>query len=81
LTWYNFPETFVEREISCCAPRFPLILATAKFQSLYLKESESGIGVGNFGKVGVGPQPWWYFQIIAGRSQASEWNLRDTYLL
>ena len=42
-------ETFVETEISCCAPRFPLIL-TVKFHSLYVKES----GVGNFGKVGVG---------------------------
>jgi len=26
-------------QISCCAPRFPLIL-TAKFHSLYVKESE-----------------------------------------
>jgi len=32
-------ETFVETEISCCAPRFPLIL-TAKLHSLYVKESE-----------------------------------------
>jgi len=54
-------EAFVETEISCCAPRFPLIL-TANFHSLYVKESESavgnfgkvGVGVGNFGKVGVG---------------------------
>ena len=52
-------ETFVETDISCCAPRFPLIL-TVKFHSLYVKESESEIlespesGVGNFGKVGVG---------------------------
>jgi len=50
-------ETFVETEISCCAPRFPLIV-TAKFHSLYVKQSEreSEIlerpesGVGNFGK-------------------------------
>jgi len=39
-------ETFVETEISCyvsCyAPRFPLIL-TAKFHSIYVKESESEI--------------------------------------
>ena len=61
-------ETFVETEISCCAPRFPLIL-TFKFNSLCVKgleseilgRSESGAGVGNFGnseseigKVGVG---------------------------
>jgi len=50
-------ETFVETEISCCAPRFQLIL-TAKFHSLYVKESEilqrSESGVGNFEKVGVG---------------------------
>jgi len=32
-------ETFVEREISCCIPRFPLVL-TGKFHSLYV-ESES----------------------------------------
>ena len=32
-------ETFVETDISCCAPRFPLIL-TATFHSLYVKESE-----------------------------------------
>jgi len=40
LQWYNFFEIFVETEISCCAPRFPLIL-TAKFHSLYIKELES----------------------------------------
>jgi len=56
-------ETFVETGISCCVPRFLLIL-TAKFHSLYVKESESEIlerselGVGNFAKsesgIGVG---------------------------
>ena len=35
-------EAFVETDISCCAPRFPLFL-TAKFHSLYVKESESDI--------------------------------------
>jgi len=30
------------KQISCCAPRFPLIL-TAKLPSLYVKELESGI--------------------------------------
>ena len=44
--WYNFFWNFVETEVSCCAPRFPLIL-TAKFHSLYVKESEPGVGVGN----------------------------------
>ena len=53
------------KQISCCAPRFPLIL-TAKFHSLYAMESESGVGpesgilerselgvaAGNFGKFG-----------------------------
>jgi len=34
-------ETFVETEISCCAPRFPLIL-TAKFH-FNVKESKSEI--------------------------------------
>ena len=33
------------KQISCCAPQFPLI-GTAKFHSVYVKES----GVGNFGK-------------------------------
>jgi len=42
LKWYNFFETFVEAEISCCVPRFPLIL-TAKVNSLCVKESESEI--------------------------------------
>jgi len=42
LKWYNFFETFVEAEISCCVPRFPLLL-TAKFHSLCVKESESEI--------------------------------------
>jgi len=37
----QFFETFVETEISCCAPRFALTL-TAKFHSLY------GVGVGKF---------------------------------
>jgi len=41
LTWYNFFKTFVESE-SCFAPQFPLIL-TAKFHSLYVKESEPEI--------------------------------------
>ena len=41
----------METEISSCVPRFPLIL-TAKFHSLYVEESE--VGVGNFGKVGIG---------------------------
>jgi len=31
-------------------------LLTAKLHSLYVKEP----GVGNFEKVAVGPQPWWY---------------------
>ena len=44
-------ETFVETEISCSVPRFPLI-STVKFHSLYVKESESGVE--NFGKVRVG---------------------------
>jgi len=35
-------ETFVEIEISCCAPQFPLIL-TVKFHSLYVKELQSEI--------------------------------------
>jgi len=39
-------ETFVQAEVSCCAPRFPLIL-TAKFHSLYVKSR-----VDNSGKVG-----------------------------
>ena len=58
-----------ETEISCCVPRFPLIL-TAKFHSLSFKESESEIWerseseVGNFGKsvsdvLSPTPQPWW----------------------
>jgi len=42
LKWYISFENFVEAEISCCAPRFPLIL-TAKLHFLYLKESESEI--------------------------------------
>jgi len=33
------------KQVSCCAPRFPLIL-TVKFHSLYVKES--GVGVGYF---------------------------------
>jgi len=35
-------ETFVESEVSYCAPRFPLIL-TFKLHSLYVKKSESEI--------------------------------------
>ena len=38
----QFLLQFVETKISCCAPRFPLIL-TAKFHSLCVKESESKI--------------------------------------
>ena len=32
-------KLFVETEISCCAPRFPLIF-TVKLHSLYVKQSE-----------------------------------------
>jgi len=39
---YNCFGTFVETEISCCAPRFPLI-STVKFRFLDVKESESEI--------------------------------------
>jgi len=42
-------ETFVETEISCCVPWFPVIL-TATFHFHYVKESDSGVGVGNFGR-------------------------------
>ena len=44
-SWWNGAisfETFAETEISCCVPRFPLILI-ANFHSLYVKESESDI--------------------------------------
>ena len=53
----QFLLKLAETVISCCAPRFPLIL-TAEFHSLFVEESESEIlesrrlGVGNFGKVG-----------------------------
>jgi len=52
-------ETFVETEISCCAPRFhwfyqlnfiPFMLRSRESEILERPES----GVGNFGKVGVG---------------------------
>jgi len=45
----KFLSKLLLKQISCRAPRFPLIL-TAKLPSLYVKESE----LGNFGKVGVG---------------------------
>jgi len=38
LKWYNFFETFIETENSCCVPQFPLIatkLLTAKLHSCY----------------------------------------------
>ena len=41
LKWYNFFWNLLN-QISCCAPRFPLIL-TAKLHSLYAKKSESDI--------------------------------------
>jgi len=43
------------QQISCCAPRFPLIAdcyKTAKLHSIYVKMS--GVGNGNFDKVGAG---------------------------
>jgi len=39
-------ETSVEAEISCCAPRFSLILTTAKLHSLCVEESESDFSKG-----------------------------------
>ena len=71
LKWYISFETFVESEIYCCVPWFPLISA-AKFHSLYVKKS--GAGVGNFGKsesgVGVG-----YFTSDSATLLASGWCL------
>jgi len=44
------------KQISCCAPRFPLILR-AKFHSLYVKESEI---------LPPTPQPWLNPNYLAG---------------
>jgi len=53
----QFLSKLLLKQISCCTPRFPFIL-TAQLHSLYVKESKilerSGVGNGNFGKVGVG---------------------------
>ena len=46
-------KKFVETDISFCAPRFPVIVK-AKFHSFCVNETESGVGVGNFEKVGAG---------------------------
>jgi len=51
------------KQISCCAPRFPLVL-TAKFNSLYFKEL--GFGVGNFGKLEVGVGIWKFCKVGVG---------------
>jgi len=69
------------KHTSCCTPRFPLIL-TAQLHSLYVKQKQweilervrlkilerSGVGNGNFGKVGVGYlpptlQPWFTLMV------------------
>jgi len=60
LKWYNFFQTFIETENSCCVPQFPLIAScdsllrqlTAKLNSCHVNKSESGVG--NFGKLRVG---------------------------
>jgi len=55
------------KQNSCCVPRFPLIF-TAKYHSLYVKESgsevlqRSGVGVRNCGKVGVGSRSWKFWK-------------------
>jgi len=63
LSWENGTisfENFVATEISCCAPRFPLIL-TSKFHSLYVEESESEISERSELESNIlppTPQPW-----------------------
>jgi len=49
------------KQISCCAPRFPLIL-TADFHSLYVKESEI---LGRSDILPSTPQPWDDLLLIA----------------
>ena len=67
LKWYNFFWNFAVHHD-------PLIL-TAKFNSLYVKESESRVGVGNFGKsesepgVGVG-----YFTSDSATLPIAHWS-------
>jgi len=39
LSWDFLLKWYMLKQISCCAPRFSLLL-TAKFHSLYFKESE-----------------------------------------
>ena len=47
------------KHVSCCAPRFPLIL-TVKFHSLYVKESQSEILERSESDIlPPTPQPWW----------------------
>jgi len=59
-------ETFVETEISCCVPRFPLVL-TDKFHSFMLRsrsrESESDI-------LPPTPQPWAPYIFIKAKTPA-----------
>jgi len=50
------------KQISCCAPQFPLIL-TAKFDSLYVKESEILERSDIFPPT---PQPWFQFMMFSG---------------
>jgi len=45
------------KQISCCAPRFPLIL-TAKFHSLNVKELEV-LETSELDILHPTPQPWW----------------------
>ena len=60
--WESESDFFVRFRF-CCVPRFPLIL-TAKFHSLYVKES----AVGNFGKIRVGirSRKFWKVELESG---------------
>jgi len=62
---------FVETEISCCLPLFPLIL-TYQFHSLYVKESESEILERSESRVGVG-----YFTSDSATLEARLTKLRN----
>jgi len=54
LKWYNFFWNFPETENSCCVQQFPLSASCYKIVDSQISFTLCwGVGVGNFGKVGI----------------------------
>ena len=74
----QFLLKLLQKENSCCAPRFPLILK-AEFHTLYVKESEIlERSKSESDILPPTPQPWWGGGQICGASYKASLLVRSS---